>query len=134
MEGHAGGRVTGPAGVVKTILYIEDNRANQILVERLLEPHHYRLLHADDGETGIQMALAEMPDLILLDMGLPDVDGQTVVSLLKQMPSLQGTPIVMLTAWPADKAMEMAERYGCDGCLTKPVNVKTFPRQIADFL
>jgi two-component system, cell cycle response regulator DivK len=119
---------------MKTILYIEDNRANQILVERILEPYQYRLLHADDGETGIQMALSETPDLILLDMGLPDVDGQTVVTLLRQMPALQEVPIVVLTAWPADKALEIAERYGCDGCLTKPVNVKTFPQQIAAFL
>jgi two-component system, cell cycle response regulator DivK len=119
---------------MKTILYIEDNRANQILVERILEPHEYRLLLADDGETGIQMALAENPDLILLDMGLPDVDGQTVVSLLKQMPTLQAVPIVILTAWPAEKALEMAERYGCDGCLTKPIDIKAFPQQVARFL
>jgi two-component system, cell cycle response regulator DivK len=119
---------------MKTILYIEDNRANQILVERILEPHAYRLLLADDGGTGIQMALAENPDLILLDMGLPDVDGQTIVSLLKQMPTLQAVPIVILTAWPAEKALEMAERYGCDGCLTKPIDIKAFPQQVARFL
>jgi two-component system, cell cycle response regulator DivK len=119
---------------MKTILYIEDNRANQILVERILEPHNYRLRHADDGETGIQMAISEAPDLILLDMGLPDVDGQTVVSILKQMPALQEVPIVVLTAWPAEKAQEMADRYGCDGCLTKPVDIKTFPQQIARYI
>lgn len=119
---------------MKTILQIEDNRANQILIERVLEPHGYRLLHAADGETGIQMAIDEIPDLILVDMGLPDLDGQTVVTLLKQMPLLQGVPIVIITAWPADKAMEMAERYGCDGCITKPIDVKKFPQQVAAYL
>jgi two-component system, cell cycle response regulator DivK len=119
---------------MKTILLIEDNRANQILIDRVLERHNYRLLHADDGETGVQMAMTETPDLILIDMGLPDIDGQTVVTFLKQMPQLEGVPLVMITAWPPDKAREMAERYGCDGCITKPIDVKQFPQQIADLL
>ncbi|HEX6384678.1 MAG TPA: response regulator [Anaerolineae bacterium] len=118
----------------KTILQIEDNQANKLLVERVLEPHHYRLLHAADGETGVSIAIDEKPDLILIDMGLPDVDGQTVVTLLKQIPDLQDVPIVAITAWPSAKALEMARRYGCDGCITKPIDVKTFPDQIAYYL
>jgi two-component system, cell cycle response regulator DivK len=117
-----------------TILQIEDNPANKILIERVLEPHGYRLLHAADGETGFSLALDETPDLILIDMGLPDIDGQTVVTLMKQVPELQNVPIVAITAWPADKAQQMAELYGCDGCITKPIDVKTFPQQIAAYL
>jgi len=119
---------------MKTILQIEDNHANKLLVERVLEPHNYRLLHAADGETGVSIAIDEKPDLILVDMGLPDVDGQTVVTLLKQIPDLANVPIVAITAWPADKAMEMAQRYGCDGCITKPINIKNFPAQVAHYL
>jgi two-component system, cell cycle response regulator DivK len=119
--------------MIKTILQIEDNHANRLLVERVLEPHHYRLLHAADGETGVALALEEKPDLILVDMGLPDVDGQTVVTLLKQIPEMEKIPIVAITAWPPDKALEMAQQYGCDGCITKPINVKVFPDQIAAF-
>lgn len=119
---------------VKTILQIEDNQANKLLVERVLEPRNYRLLHAADGETGVSIAIDEKPDLILMDMGLPDVDGQTIVTLLKQIPDLQGVPIVAITAWPSEKALEMAQRYGCDGCITKPIDVKTFPDQIAHYL
>lgn len=118
----------------KTILQIEDNQANKLLVERVLEPRNYRLLHAADGETGVSIAIEENPDLILIDMGLPDVDGQTVVTLLKQIPDLQNVPIVAVTAWPREKAEEMAQRYGCDGCITKPIDVKTFPDQIAYYL
>lgn len=118
---------------MKTILQIEDNHANRLLVERVLEPHPYRLLHAADGETGVSLALEEKPDLILVDMGLPDVDGQTVVTLLKQIPDMENIPIVAITAWPSDKALEMAQQYGCDGCITKPINVKSFPDQIAAF-
>ncbi len=119
---------------MKTILQIEDTLANRILVERVLAPHNYRLLHAEDGESGITIAIDEIPDLILLDMGLPDVDGQTVVTLLKQLPDLDKVPIVAITAWPEDKAFEMAKRYGCDGCIVKPINVKTFPDQIKQYL
>ncbi|HSH03447.1 MAG TPA: response regulator [Anaerolineae bacterium] len=118
---------------MKTILQIEDNFANKTLIERVLERHDYRLLHAPDGETGLDMAEEYEPDLILIDMGLPDLDGQTVVTFLKQIPALANTPIIAITAWPEDKAVEMAERYGCDGCITKPINIKTFPEQLATF-
>jgi CheY-like chemotaxis protein len=118
---------------MKTILQIEDNLANKTLIERVLEPHGYHLIHAADGESGVSMAIDEKPDLILIDMGLPDIDGQTVVTLLKQIPDLQGVPIVAVTAWPADMAEKMTRRYGCDGCITKPIDVKQFPTQIAGF-
>lgn len=117
-----------------TILQIEDNYANKLLVERVLEQHGYTLLHAAEGETGVTLAIEEKPDLILLDMGLPDVDGQTVVTLLRQIPDLKDTPIVAITAWPPEKAMEMAKRYGCDGCITKPIDIRTFPAEIALYL
>jgi two-component system, cell cycle response regulator DivK len=118
----------------KTILQIEDNVANKLLIERVLEPHGYRLLHAADGETGFNLALEVKPDLILIDMGLPDIDGQTIVTLMRQVPELQDVPIVAITAWPAAKAQQMAEQYGCDGCITKPIDVKSFPQQIAAYL
>lgn len=119
---------------MKTILQIEDNYANRVLAERVLEKHNYRLLHAADGETGVSIAIDEKPDLILVDMGLPDIDGQTVVTLMRQIPDLQDTPIVAITAWPRDVAEEMAKRYGCDGCIVKPIDVRQFPEQIAHFL
>ena len=84
--------------MMKTILQIEDNIANKLLVERVLEPHNYRLLHAPDGETGVSMALANNPDLILMDMGLPDIDGQTVVTLMRQIPELQERAVILMTS------------------------------------
>ena len=119
---------------MKTILQIEDNASNIKLIERVLEPHNYRLLHAQTGESGIQLAIEELPDLILIDIGLPDVDGHTVLTMLKQIPDLQNVPLVAITAWPADIAVEMCKRYGYDGCITKPINVKRFPDQITEFL
>ena len=117
-----------------TILQIEDNQANRILVERVLTPHGLQLIQADTGEMGIQLAIERLPDLILIDIGLPDYDGHTVLSLLQQIPDLAHIPFVAITAWPADIAREMCERYGYDGCITKPIDIKTFPALINEFL
>ena len=117
-----------------TILQIEDNLANRVLIERVLAPHGYELIQADTGEGGIQLAIKRRPDLILIDIGLPDFDGHTVLSLLQQISDLAHVPFVAITAWPADKAREICDRYGYDGCITKPIDVKTFPALIHDFL
>ncbi len=127
----ASGRLKAP---MKTILQIEDNYANKRLVERVLEHQGYRLLHAADGRSGIDLALQEHPDLILLDMGLPDMDGQTLVAVLRGAAELSHTPIVALTAWPEATAAQIAVNYGCDGYITKPINVTEFAQQIAAYL
>jgi len=117
-----------------TILHIEDTMANQILVQRVLEAEGYQIVNAADGETGIRAAMTQAPDLILIDMGLPDIDGQTVVTHLKQLPDLRAVPMVAITAWPAEKAFETADRYSLSGCILKPIDVRNFPRQIAGYL
>lgn len=138
MAGHGRGRSARAAAVLtpvmKTILQIEDNFANRVLIERVLAPHGYRLLQAETGAQGISLAQQQTPDLILVDMGLPDIDGQTVVARLRQIPPLRKVPIVAITAWPQQTAVEMALRYGCDGCIVKPIDVTQFPDQIAFYL
>lgn len=119
---------------MSTILLIEDNRASKLLVERVLENVGYTILCAADGESGIAKAIKNEPDLILIDMGLPDIDGQTVVTVLQQVESLRNTPMVAITALPADKARETVERYRLDGCILKPIEVSKFPGQIASYL
>jgi two-component system, cell cycle response regulator DivK len=78
--------------------------------------------------------MEEIPDLILVDLGLPDIDGQTLVALIKRAPELKNIPVVAVTAWPEDTARAMAEAYGCSGFISKPINVRTFPDQIAQIL
>jgi CheY-like chemotaxis protein len=117
-----------------TILLIEDNPDNARIIRRVLEKHEYTILHAADGETGIGMALAEQPDLILLDLGLPDVDGQTVAAWLKQDARLRSVPLVVVTAWPSETARQMIAAYGCQGYIPKPINTRQFPAQVAAFL
>lgn len=122
----------GPENM-KRILLIEDSRENAILVERVLEASGYELLHAATGELGIQVAVEQVPDMVLIDIGLPDIDGHTVLTLLRQVAELEGVPLVAITAWPADIAQEMCQRYGYDGVIIKPISVRAFPRQIAEF-
>jgi CheY-like chemotaxis protein len=117
-----------------TILHIEDYQPHQILIERILTARGHQVLYAEDGESGIEAAIDYLPDLILIDMGLPDMDGQTVVTLLQQLTFLQHTPIVAITAWPAEKALEIAKRYHLAGCILKPIDVKTFPDLIEQYL
>jgi two-component system cell cycle response regulator DivK len=116
------------------ILLIEDNDSSARLVRRALERHDYQLLHAGDGSTGLNMARNEHPDLILLDLGLPDLEGQTLAAMIKGIPELLEIPLVALTAWPAYTAERMARAYGCDDYISKPISPKAFPSQIADYL
>ncbi len=118
-----------------TILIIEDNPNNARLMARVLErERRYRLLHADDGETGLNLALDERPDLILLDLGLPDVDGQTVAGILKQPGALPNTPLVVVTAWPTETARNMVRAYGCEGYIPKPIDTRLFAEQVSSYL
>ena len=116
------------------VLLIEDSLENTILVERILEASGYEILQAATGEQGIQTAVEELPDLVLIDIGLPDVDGHTVLTLLRQIDELKNVPLVAITAWPADIAQEMCNRYGYDGVIIKPISVRNFPKQIARHL
>ena len=118
-----------------TILVIEDIFDNAELVRKALTPRNYKVIHALDAETGLQMALAEAPDLILLDLGLPDYDGQTLAGWLRAEAKLDDTPIIAFTAWPHETARKMVESYGCNGYISKPiVSIKAFADQIASYL
>lgn len=118
---------------MKTILLIEDYADNARLVMRALKPYDYRVIHAADGESGLMTAMEETPDLILLDLGLPDVEGQTLIALIKGTPKLAQVPIVAVTAWPPATARQMTEAYGCDGYISKPISPRVFPSQIAAY-
>jgi CheY-like chemotaxis protein len=119
---------------MKIVLQIEDNFANRLLIERVFETMpEYKLIQANDGESGVELALEQKPDLILIDMGLPDIDGQTVVTIRRQIPDLAKSRLVAITAWPVEKAVEMVARYGLDGCITKPIDIRNFPNPLAQY-
>jgi len=117
-----------------SVVLIEDNQQNARMAEKILKRAGYDVYLASDGETGLELLQDIVVDLILVDLGLPDMDGQTVVALLNQQPSLAGVPIIAFTAWPEATAGQMALAYGCHGVITKPINTRTFADQIADYI
>ncbi|MFB0535509.1 MAG: response regulator [Anaerolineae bacterium] len=116
------------------ILYVEDNLMNRMLVRRLLEAEGYTVLEAEDGLSGIKMAQEELPDLILMDINIPGMDGFEATTKLKSIEGLKDTPIVALTARVMDGDREMALTAGCDGYIPKPIDVDTLPDLIRDFM
>jgi len=117
------------------ILVVEDIPDNAELVRRILSARGYDVSQAVDAEAGLEMALADIPDLILLDLGLPDHDGLTLVGWLRAEPAFSQVPIIAYTAWPPETAKHMAETYGCNGFIGKPIgSVKEFAEKIESFL
>ncbi len=116
------------------IVVIEDNQQNARMAEKLLKHAGYEITLAEDGESGMATVLEILPDLVLIDLGLPDVDGQTVVAMMRQQPELKGMPIIAFTAWPEATAAEMARAYGCDGVINKPIDTRLFAKQVESFL
>src|SRR5512145_27752 len=116
------------------IVVIEDNPDTARMAVKLLERAGYEVRTAVDGEGGITSVLELLPDAVLVDLGLPDIDGQTLVAMMRQQSSLDHTSIIAFTAWPEANALEMARAYGCDGVITKPIDTRSFVQQVASFI
>ncbi len=117
------------------ILIVEDMPDNAELARRIMSARGHEVIHAVDAETGLDMALANLPDLILLDLGLPDHDGLTLAGWLRAEDTLREVPIIAFTAWPPETASHMAETYGCNGFISKPIgSVKEFAEKVESFL
>jgi CheY-like chemotaxis protein len=117
-----------------TILVIEDNRDNMELADYLLRAHGYKPLLASAGLEAIPVAIARRPDLILLDVGMPGMDGYDVAVAIRQHPALHRTRIVAVTASAMVGDRERIAAAGFDGYIPKPINPETFIRQIEWFL
>lgn len=116
------------------IVLIEDNKQNARLAEKLLHIAGHSVTVAETGEAGLNAVMAGTPELILVDLGLPDMDGQTVVAFLRQQTHLTHVPIIAFTAWPAEAAKAMAGAYGCDGVITKPISTANFAPEVQSYL
>ncbi len=117
-----------------TVLYVEDTVDNRILVRRILQAQGYNVLEAGTAKEGLELALSEQPDLILIDINLPQVDGLTFTKRLKSEPRSANIPIVALTANVLHGDRERSLRAGCDGYIQKPIDVDLFPSQIKYFI
>ena len=116
------------------ILYIEDNPDSQRLVSRILEKPDYDIKVVPDGETALNYLRTNIPDLILVDIGLPKMDGKFVIKLIREKEELQNIPIVALTAHVLNSDRESILSSGCNGYIPKPINVDNFQEEISKFI
>ena len=116
------------------ILLIEDNVSSARLAIKVLERHGHNIRHVTTGLDGLQAAREFHPDLILVDLGLPDLDGKVVALQLRRSLPTASVMIVAFTAQTGDKARWLARAYGCDDFLIKPIDTRAFPDQIATLL
>jgi two-component system cell cycle response regulator DivK len=116
------------------ILYIEDNHDNRKLVSRILQAAGFTVHGVIDGRSGLDFVQETKPDLILVDLQLPEIDGYTVTTELRKMEDLHNTPIVALTANVMKEDQERSFAAGCNGFIHKPINVDLLPEQVNTYL
>ena len=118
----------------KTILVVEDNPMNLELVSDILEAQGYRVIQAAEGRQALELARERMPELILMDIQLPEMDGLEVTRLLKNDPATRGLKIVALTAHAMRGDEERVREAGCSGYIAKPINTRDFVKLIAAYV
>ena len=116
------------------VLYVEDTWENRILIKRVLEAAGYIVIEAENGTQGMELALSSHPDLILMDIDLPDIDGYECTARLRNSDGCCNIPIVALTANAMEGDAEKSLKAGCNGHITKPVDIDTLPDEIATYL
>jgi two-component system cell cycle response regulator DivK len=114
----------------RTVVIIEDNEQNLYLMRFLLEKHGFVVKEARDGGQGLALARQENPDLILLDIQLPDMDGYAVARELRKQDGLRETPIIVVTSYAMVGDREKALAAGATGYIEKPINPETFVEQL----
>jgi len=117
-----------------SILLIEDNAQNSYLTTFLLEKHGFNVVSVADGSTGIDVAEKLLPNLILLDIQLPMMDGYAVASALRKIDALTLVPIIAVTSYAMVGDREKCLAAGCNGYIEKPINPETFVAEISAFL
>ncbi len=116
------------------VLYVEDNPQNMRLVRKILSANGYMVIEAVDGLTGLRLAEQEMPDVILMDVNLPDIDGLEATKRLKENALVQHIPVIALTANAMHGDRERCLAAGCNGYLPKPITKHELLSTVARFL
>lgn len=116
------------------ILIIEDNEQNLYLETFILQKNGHEILQARNGEIGIALAAQALPDLILLDIQLPEMDGYTVAEELRKNPTIAYTPIIAVTSYAMTGDRERILAAGCTSYIEKPINPDTFHMEVIQFL
>ncbi|GAB4450598.1 MAG: response regulator [Anaerolineales bacterium] len=123
-----------PTAEKGTILYVEDNADNRTLVRRILLSEDYGLLEATDAHNALKLLETAKPDLILMDINMPDMDGYTLTAKIRAMPGFERIPILALTANVMRGDKEKTLQAGCDGYIQKPLDFDELLREIEKFL
>jgi CheY-like chemotaxis protein len=119
---------------IKTILVVEDNELNMKLVKGLIKIGKHRMLEAVDAESGIQLIREQRPDLVLMDIQLPGMDGLSAAKVIKEDPALKDIPIVALTSYAMQGDEEKALASGCTGYIAKPIDTRKFLETVSQYL
>lgn len=117
-----------------TVMYVEDNLENRILVRRVLMAEGYDVLEAGSAQEALQILKEQVPDIILVDINMPEVDGYTLTRTIRSMPGLANVPIVALTANVLRGDREKSLEAGCDGYIQKPVDIDVLPLQVERYI
>jgi CheY-like chemotaxis protein len=120
--------------LMKTVLLVEDNEDNLVVYRTILEHVGYRVLEARDGEEGVLRAREDKPDLILMDISIPKIDGWEATQRLKSDPETREIPIIALTAHALEEDRQKATQAGCDGYLAKPVEPRRVVQEVERFV
>jgi two-component system, cell cycle response regulator DivK len=120
--------------ITKTVLYVEDSQDNRTLVRRVLQSEGFQVLEAEDASHAMLVLNDQRPDLILMDINLPEVDGYSLTTHLKLRPELKLVPIIALTANVMRGDRERSLEAGCDGYIQKPIDVDTLAEQIDNYI
>ena len=116
------------------IFYIEDNIDNRTLIRRILTAEGYQVLEAGNAKEALEMLKSLHPDMILMDINMPDVDGYTLTAQIRGMSGFESIPIVALTANVMRGDRERSLEAGCDGYIQKPIDIDLLPQQVERYL
>jgi len=119
---------------MRKILIVEDNEINMKLIRAVLKAKGFILVEARDGEEALKSVVSERPDIILMDIQIPKVDGLEVTRRIRDMDDLRDRPIIALTAHAMEGDREKILEAGCDGYIAKPINTRTFIDEIESIL
>ena len=120
--------------MAKTILIVEDNELNMKLFHDLLEAHGYNILQTRDGMEALKLARSAKPDLILMDIQLPEVSGLEVTKWIKEDDELKSIPVIAVTAFAMKGDEEKIREGGCEAYISKPISVATFLNTVRRFI
>jgi two-component system, cell cycle response regulator DivK len=121
-------------GAAKTVLVVEDNELNMKLFHDLLEAHGYNILQTKDGMEALRLAREHRPDLILMDIQLPEVSGLEVTKWIKEDENLKSIPVIAVTAFAMKGDEEKIREGGCEAYIAKPISVTSFLQTVQKYL